>query len=353
MSANNANTVNSPTLSLGAMLHITPQDNQNSVQTYAAFTHLVQRIEELGFDQAWVTEHHFAQHSLTPAPLTMMGHFLAHTTTLKLGAAAVLIGFHNPIEVAEQLATLNALYPNRVLCGFAKGGPFESQNAAYKITPEVGRQRMEEAVPALLGLMTQMPHTHTGAHYQWHDIALYPTAPLNAPWGAERFFLATSNEQTIQIAANHNIGLMAAQFWDDSKIANNVALYKQRHPQGHAPQMMGARGVFIDDCSKTAQKMALEHIQNFRTQKAQLWGKHKHDGPLGAMQPREMLSKMLVGTPEEVKLKTQQMLSKGVTHLGLNPLTSLHDSRLDQLEWFKTEIWTPLTQNAFNPLLMA
>jgi hypothetical protein len=66
-----------------------------------------------------------------------------------------------------------------------------------------------------------------------------------------------------------------------------------------------------------------------------------------------MLSKMLVGTPEEVRLKTQQMLNNGVTHLGLNPLTSLHDSRLDQLEWFKTEIWTPLTQNAFNPLLMA
>lgn len=334
---NAANCTSKP--QLGVMLHITPQDTQTPQHTYRAFTDLVQSIEQLGFQQAWVTEHHFTPHSLTPSPLLMMAHFLAHTQTLQLGAAAVLIGFHNPIEVAEQLATLESLYPNRVLCGFAKGGPFESQNAAFKADSELSRARMEEAVPAVLELINLPESNHLGKHYQWGTLTLHPHTHL-AP---HKCFMATGHESTLQLAAQHNLGLMAAQFWDQAKIDANIAAYQRLHPQGVTPQMMAARGLFIDNSRQAAQDKAWAHIQSFRAQKAQLWGpKRGNGGPLQGLDKDALLERMLCGTLDDVQEQTARLIQSGVTHLGLNPLTADHACRLDQLELFKQAIWNPL-----------
>ncbi|WP_319558551.1 LLM class flavin-dependent oxidoreductase [Thiomicrorhabdus sp.] len=330
---------------LGVMLHVTPQDEQTPTQTYAEFGRLVREIETLGYQQAWVTEHHFTPHSLTPAPLLMMGHFLAQTTRLQLGAAAILLGFHNPIEVAEQLATLNTLYPQRVLCGFAKGGPFESQNAAFKADAELSRARMEEAVPAVLELINHPDSNHLGKHYQWGTLELHPRTHIPE----ERFFMATSHPSSLEIAIEHNLGLMAAQFWDQAKIEANIAAYRRLHPQGKTPQMMAARGLFIADSEEKAQTLAWQHIQSFRAQKTQLWGQKgtNHRGPMQGLSKEELLERMLCGTMEQVSQQVQSLIDIGVSQLGLNPLTSDHDTRLQQLQCFKNAIWDPLLKNRY------
>ncbi|GAB6070971.1 hypothetical protein JCM30760_20680 [Thiomicrorhabdus hydrogeniphila] len=318
---------------VGVMLHITPQGDQLPGQTYDEFTELVQTIDALGFDEAWITEHHFTPYSLTPSPLLMMGHFLTHTQNLKLGTAAVLLGFHNPIEVAEQLAVLNTLHPNRILCGFAKGGPFESQNATFKINADSSRARLQEAVPALLGLLKQPQHNHKGEFYDWKNVSLQPMSTFSN----EQFFLATSHPSTLELAAQNNMGLMAAQFWPISKITSNIEGYEECHPHNYRPNMMVARGVFIDDDSTTAKNRALAHIHHFRTQKSQLWGKHK--GPMHKLTDDQLLNRVLCGTVDEVIAQTKSLLNLGVARLGLNPLTENHECRLHQLERFYTEVW--------------
>ena len=324
---------------LGVMLHLTPQGSQSANQTYAEFTDLIQSIDSMGFDEAWVTEHHFAAYSLTSAPLIMMGHFLAHTRSVKLGAAAVLLGFHNPIEIAEQLATLHSLYPQRVLCGFAKGGPFESQNAAFKMSGDISRAHLEEAVPALMSLLNCESATHTGQYYQWENIELQPKSQFDG----SQFLLATSHATTVQLAANLGMGLMSAQFWDAPKIAENIQVYQQYHPQGKKPDMMVARGLFMDDNPQLARDKALHHIESFRVQKSQLWGQHR--GPMHHLDQDQLLSRMLCGSIEQVIQQVEELLDLGVTRLALNPLTSNHVCRINQLERFSVEVWPFVRQN--------
>ena len=341
----NTNATNFAPPQLGVMLHITPQDEQSPKKTYAEFTELVQTIDTLGFDEAWVTEHHFTPHSLTPAPLLMMSHFLAHTQNIKLGAAAVLLGFHNPIETAEQLAVLNTLHPQRVLCGFAKGGPFESQNATFKMDADSSRARMEEAVPAVLSLLNHPIHSHKGEFYEWQNVSLHPQSPFENA----QFLLATSNPSTIELAANNNMGLMVAQFWPASKIATNIEVYKQFHSANHSPNIMVARGLFIDDDSTIAKQKALAHIHDFRTQKSQLWGKHK--GPMHNLTDNQLLSRVLCGTVDEVIEQTKNLFGLGITRLGLNPLTKNHDCRLYQLERFYIDVWRVIqTKQSSKPI---
>jgi len=323
---------------LGAMLHITPELGQTPTQTYQSFTHLVKELDQMGFDNAWVTEHHFNDMSLTPSPLHLMGHFLAKTEQISIGSAALLVGFHNPIEVAESLAVLDALYPERVLCGFAKGGPFESQNSAFKADKDLSRARMIEAVPAMLELwQDQTESTHHGEHYQWNNVNLQPKCGLQN----SRLFIASGDELTIEMAVKNNLGLMAAQFWDMAKIHQQISHYQKVaqtvFKQPKKPNMMAARGLFVHQNSAVAKQSALEHIRSFREQKAKHWG--KTPGPMANLDPEEMLSRMLCGTPEEVAEKVYSLLQNGVTHLALNPLTQNHSVRCDQLHWFYEEVW--------------
>ncbi|BBP45598.1 monooxygenase [Thiosulfatimonas sediminis] len=333
-------------IQLGAMLHITPQLGQSAAQTYQSFTDLVQDLDHLGFDHAWVTEHHFNDMSLTPAPTQIMGHLLAKTERIQVGAAALLVGFHNPIAVAEQLAVLDRLYPRRVLCGFAKGGPFESQNSAFKADKDLSRSRMLEALPAMLELwQEQGACTHHGEHFQWQQLNLQPNAEITA----QQLFVASGDAQTIAMAVQNGLGLMAAQFWDFDKIQQQITLYK-RHAETYfskpkPPRMMAARGLFMDRNAAVAKQQALEHIRSFREQKAKHWG--KAPGPMAKLQPEEMLERMLCGTPEEVMDKVIHLLHNGVTDLVLNPLTQNHCLRTEQLHWFYNEIWQNLPNHTF------
>lgn len=325
-----------PKPTLGVMLHITPQTQHTAPQTLSEFTELVQAIDQLGFDEAWVTEHHFNEYSLTPSPLLLMTHFLAHTTQLKLGAAAVLLGFHNPIAIAEQLALLNSLYPQRVLCGFAKGGPFEAQNAVFNMNRDVSRARMQEALPAMRALFQHEVASHQGVHFQWSNVALQPKTRL-AP---ESWFVASTDEATIQLAAEQGFGLMAAQFWPQEKIAQLIQTYQGYAPSKQPVNMMAARGLLIREHTDDARHQAWLHIQSVRTQKSQLWGKEK--GPMASLSEEELVARMLVGTVEEVRRQTQSLLNLGVARLALNPLSAEHGCRLAQLERFKREIWPEL-----------
>lgn len=318
---------------LGVMLHITPQTGQSPHATYQAYTDLLIEAEALGYQSAWVTEHHFTEHSLSPAPLLLMGHFLAHTQHLTMGAAAVLAGFHNPIVIAEQLATLEAIYPGRVDCGFAKGGPFVSQNQAFQVDKDLSRARMEEGIPAIMALLNQSQATHQGAHYQWESLRLSPKVGLVSG----RVFLATGHDSTIEMAAQNGFGLMAAQFWSVDKIATHIATYRDHHPSGQPPKMMAARGLFLDQDRARAREKALAFIETFRAQKAQLWDRART--PMQSMDSDALLDRMLCGTEDEVKSQVNQLLEAGVTHLGLNPLTSDHSTRLEQLAWFKRSVW--------------
>lgn len=88
---------------------------------------LVKQAESLGFEEAWVSEHHFSESNLSPSMLVLMGHLAALTSTIKLGTAAVLLPFYNPIRVAEDIATLDNLCNGRLLFGIAKGGHFPNK----------------------------------------------------------------------------------------------------------------------------------------------------------------------------------------------------------------------------------
>src|SRR6516225_8302771 len=99
--------------------------------TARAFRETIQTIvhaESLGFEQVWLTEHHFNNFSISASILPLLAYLAAKTTRIALGAAAVLLPFYDPVRVAEDVSTIDALSDGRLLLGIGKGGPFPDQN---------------------------------------------------------------------------------------------------------------------------------------------------------------------------------------------------------------------------------
>jgi len=77
--------------------------------------------EELGFDSVWINEHHFTDYSITPDPLMYLSYIAGRTKNLRLATQVLVLPWHNPVRVAEQLLILDHASSGRVIAGFGRG----------------------------------------------------------------------------------------------------------------------------------------------------------------------------------------------------------------------------------------
>ena len=70
--------------------------------------------EQLGFDNVWASEHHFSEDAWNPSPITFLAAVAARTERVRIGTYVLLLPFHNPLRVAEDIAVLDNISGGRV-----------------------------------------------------------------------------------------------------------------------------------------------------------------------------------------------------------------------------------------------
>ncbi|MEC4763623.1 LLM class flavin-dependent oxidoreductase [Mycobacterium sherrisii] len=96
---------------------------------------LAQRAEAWGFRRYWVAEHHFVAVA-SAAPAVLIGQIAAATNTIRVGAAAVQLGYTTAIAVVESFGMLEAFYPGRIDLGVGRSG----QRRAEQHKPKTPRE---------------------------------------------------------------------------------------------------------------------------------------------------------------------------------------------------------------------
>jgi alkanesulfonate monooxygenase SsuD/methylene tetrahydromethanopterin reductase-like flavin-dependent oxidoreductase (luciferase family) len=82
----------------------------------------ISEVEKLGFDQAWVTEHHFGGYGGTlPHPPTFLAAAAQRTSRIRLGVAVAVLPLHNPLDLAESYAMADVISDGRIDFGIGKG----------------------------------------------------------------------------------------------------------------------------------------------------------------------------------------------------------------------------------------
>src|SRR5919197_4471966 len=100
---------------------IPPGSDRTFTQEYRDSVELVRLAEALGFESAWVSEHHGAGDGYLPSLLPMLAAFAAATERIALGTGIVLTPFHDPLRLAEDAAVVDQLSGGRLILGLGLG----------------------------------------------------------------------------------------------------------------------------------------------------------------------------------------------------------------------------------------
>ena len=141
---------------------------------------LVEWLDYLGFDEAWIGEHHSAGWEIISSPELFMGVAADRTRQIKLGTGVVSLPYHHPFMVANRMVQLDHMTRGRVMFGV---GPGALPGDAYMmgIPPEVQRLRMDEALGIIVRLFTETePITYESDWFQLQE-AMLQLRPYQKP----------------------------------------------------------------------------------------------------------------------------------------------------------------------------
>src|SRR5947209_8076637 len=149
-------------------------DPASSAQGLFDFVETNVEAEALGYHSSFVTEHHFTGIGQISAPLTLLTFIAARTTRLRLGTAIQVLPWHNPVLLAEQVATLDLLSGGRLDLGVGKGYR-HSEFAGFAMPPEEAEPRFEEVLDVLVrALASDARFSHRGRFFRFDDVVVEP-----------------------------------------------------------------------------------------------------------------------------------------------------------------------------------
>src|SRR5438067_4200304 len=129
--------------------------------------------EELGFDEIWLTEHHFIEYGLSVDPATLAAAAASRTQRIRIGLAAAILPFHHPVRLAEQMALVDIISNGRLDVGVGRGNrPMEVRG--YRVPQEESPDRFDEAVEIIRRAWTEERFSHAGRFFAFDDVRLIP-----------------------------------------------------------------------------------------------------------------------------------------------------------------------------------
>jgi limonene 1,2-monooxygenase len=134
---------------------------------------LLQWLDYLDFDEAWIGEHHSAGWEIIASPEVFIGVAAERTKHINLGTGVVSLPYHNPLMVAQRMVLLDHLTRGRVMLGIGPGA-LVTDALMLGIDPNTQRPRMDEAMGVIMRLLTDTePLTYKSDWINLHEARLH------------------------------------------------------------------------------------------------------------------------------------------------------------------------------------
>lgn len=142
-------------------------------QEYRETIELVRLAEALGFDSAWVSEHHGSSDGYLPSLLPMLAAMAATTERIDLGTGIVLTPFHDPIRLAEDAAVVDQLSGGRLILGLGIGWR-EEEFRMFDVPMSERLQRTVETVEVLRRAWSGRRFSFRGRAFRYDRVRVTP-----------------------------------------------------------------------------------------------------------------------------------------------------------------------------------
>src|SRR5262249_49353126 len=145
---------------------------------------LIEWLDDLGFDEAWIGEHHSGGWETIASPEVFIATAAGRTRHIRLGTGVISLPYHHPYMVANRMVLLDHLTRGRVMLGVGPGA-LASDAYMFCIDPERQREMMDESLGVIMQLLDgSEPVTCTTDWFQLRDATLQlrpyqkPTLPV-------------------------------------------------------------------------------------------------------------------------------------------------------------------------------
>ncbi len=204
-----------------------PGKQSTDAQVYKNDVALAQLAEPLGFDSVWNVEHHFTDYTMCPDPLQFLSFMAGCTKTVKLGTMVVVLPWHDPVRVAEQISVLDHLSGGRLILGLGRGaGRVEFEG--FRQDMEDSRPRFVESAECVLEALETGVMAYDGDYVKQPQVDIRPTPALSFKG---RTYAAAVSPESVEIMAKLGIGLLVIpqKPWDqvEAEIANYNEIYRE------------------------------------------------------------------------------------------------------------------------------
>jgi probable F420-dependent oxidoreductase len=287
----------------------------------ARFEEIVEQAkvaERLGFDSITKTSHYSTHPWQSFQQFPVLARLSAETTRLRLNAGIVLLSLHKPLDIAEQMATMDIMSNGRMIFGAALGYR-EVEFKAFGTTTKERARRFEDNLIAIRRLWTEETVSMTGSHFELDNASCCP-APLQKP------------HPPIWIGANADAALKRAARLGDcwyinphnriDTIARQLDLYRRALDEYGKPfpdELPMRREVFVAETRADAIRIAAPFLKDKYDAYTE-WGQQKAmprgDDDLSMAFDELAGNRFIIGSPDDV---TEQIASLNRT-LGVNHL---------------------------------
>ncbi len=237
-------------------------ENLSDAEMFRGEARLAVRVEELGFDSVWSVEHHFDDYSMCPDNLQFLTWVAAQTEHLKLGTAAVILPWHDPIRVAEKLIMLDILSEGRVLFGMGRGLS-RKEYAAMRVEMGESRERFDEAAPMILRALETGVMAGEGPYYPQPETVLRPR-PVQS--FADRIYCVATSPDSIVSAVACRARLLAILTRPVDDTMDTFISYREQYRDAYeleAPPIAINVGLYCNEDGDVARERGDEIVLRF------------------------------------------------------------------------------------------
>jgi alkanesulfonate monooxygenase SsuD/methylene tetrahydromethanopterin reductase-like flavin-dependent oxidoreductase (luciferase family) len=239
-----------------------PFDARPDRDVYADDLRLVDLAEPLGFDSVWGVEHHFTDYTMCPDVLQFLTWVAARTRRIQVGSMVVVLPWHDPLRVAEQVAMLDNLSGGRLILGIGRGlGKVEFEG--FRVPMEESRARFIEEARMLLDGLERGAVAYDGDYVRQPEKRLRP-APFKSFKG--RTYAAAVSTESMRIMAELGVGVLVIpqKPWDvvTAELDQYRTIFREVNG-ADAPPTVVAGWTFCDPDPARARAMAVEYIGGY------------------------------------------------------------------------------------------
>jgi alkanesulfonate monooxygenase SsuD/methylene tetrahydromethanopterin reductase-like flavin-dependent oxidoreductase (luciferase family) len=173
---------------------------------YAETLEFIAWSEGVGFEGAWIPEHHGAADGYIPAPLIVLAAIAARTRTIRLGSAVGLAPLYHPVRFAEDCAVLDILAEGRLEVALGIGYR-RAEALAYGIDFSTRGKRFDEFLEIVRRLWAGETVDFAGQHYAVHGASISPPPPR----GRIPLYIGGFAEKALDRAARHGDGYFGVE----------------------------------------------------------------------------------------------------------------------------------------------